>query len=282
MEKSTIEVQGGSMELRREKHDLASNDSRFSPIDQNDFDESCDQKTLKAVTDDFQNGALKPCDMVPVYLIKDGASGLYAKRIRLPSGKSEVVLVYYRSDGRCSEEISIPNSELFTIARAYCDASTAEAKREGKKAAGKVTKKLLEYWDGEVLFNTGDVISSLIEQLPSLPVDTTRTLDIKVVYARIVNKVENMKNHPGYTWISRRGYYAFWPDQFQEVAEEMAMKPKELALYLKQYGLLYLQNSSVGYQCNVKGVGNCYCVKTLRKFQTEEVEEVNGDARALL
>lgn len=41
--------------------------------------------------------------------------------------------------------------------------------------------------------------------------------------------------------------------------------------------ILHLQKSSVGNQCEVKGVGSCYCIKMLSKYQPEVVEDFSGN-----
>ena len=133
-----------------------------------------------------------------------------------------------------------------------------------------VEKKLLEYWDGTALFITKDVINIIISNQYNLPEDRSQVPDALKVYARIVDVANKQVNHPVYCDIFRKGFYAFPPALFNEIAEIFQMKATQFAQYLKRHGYLYLQDSSEGLQSYVNIFGcNCYCVRTLKEYQRE-------------
>ena len=249
--------------------------SEFSEVDLCEFENVCDIVTLETVTNAVSKGALRPTDVLPIKINNDGISGVYAKRVSQMSGKSQIALVYFRSDGSCSANILLENPDLFSIVTGAYDGATDDMTKDAKRSLKRVRNKLLEYWDGTVLFNAQEVVDTVIENQNNLPIDNTQVPDIKIVYSKIVDKANELKNHPNYCGIFRKGFYAFPPELFGEIADDLKMSPKHLAEYLKRNNLLYLQGSSVAHQCKVKFFDcYCYCVRTLKEYQ-QTVDEVD-------
>ena len=253
--------------------------SEFSEIDPREFDDVCNVEILSTVSQKISSGALKPQNLFSIMINDDGASGIYAKRVAHAGGKSQIALVFCFKEGNCSEDVLIDNSDLFTVVSGDMNnEATAEMKKDAKKALTKIRKKMLDYWDGTMIFDEHSVISAVVANQSKLPIDNSQVPDIKMVYAKIVDKANEKKNDPVLADIFRRGFYAFPTYAFEEIADELQMKPKQLAEYLKRNNLLYLQESSIGYQCKVKFFNEyCYCVRTLREYQQDvtAVDDIN-------
>lgn len=253
---------------KQQRNEIATTNSMFSEIDLNEFEESCKLETLEMISRAIQNGALRPEGLCPIEIMEDGVTGLYAKRVNSCDGKSNVAIVYFRNDGSCTEDILISNADLYSIIAAVQSWATPEVKKDAKRALKKLEKTLLDYWDG-IIFNAADVVQKIAENLSKLPVDNSRIPDVKIVYSTILDFADSWSVGSQESIFLRRGFYAFPPNHFEEIAGKLQMTTKTLAEFLKRNGLLYLQNSSCGYQSNVRGEGNCYCVRVLKQFEHE-------------
>lgn len=241
----------------------------FEEIDLSEFGEVCDSETLVNVSNAFSNGALKPKDLMPIMINPDGISGVYAKRVIKFDDTSHSALVFCRIDGSCTEDIPIDNKDLYDVCFGACATATEKMKNDGEKALKRIRNKMLEYWDGRIMFDAQCVAERVATYQSRLPVDN-QIPDIKKVYAKIVGKAEEQINHPYYCNIFRKGFYAFPPELFAEIAKELQMTSTKLAQLLKRNGLLHLQDSSIGYQCYVNYFkDNCYCVLTIKQYQHE-------------
>lgn len=269
-EPCSVDIDGKlSKQLVETSNEIATDNSMFSAIDESEFDTDYCPKTYKNVSLAIQNGALRPQDMLAIELLEDGITGLYAKRVNESSGKSYVALVYYRSDGTCTEDIKLENKDLVPLVFSTMEGASQECIKEAKKPYNRIQNKILEYWDGTVIFDIAEVIKKLAANLNQLPVDSTQCPDVNFVYTKVVEFVDKYWGGPEQVNFFRRGFYAFHPMYFKDLAESVQMEPKKLAEFLKRNHLLYLQDSGHAFQCKVRDIGNCYCVRVIKDLERE-------------
>lgn len=252
---------------------LAVRQTIVSEIDKSEF-EDFKNETLEIILTHNGLGIMGVKGM-PIYLLPDGISGFYARNVELNGGVNMIALNKYETGKSISDDILINNYDIIQIYNSTKKCITKEQSREGKKSYTKIAKLLSLYSFRNVIIDPIVIIMTLIKSFSQLPLDSQETMDINKIYSSVVDYVnETMITK----LLERKGFYAFDDYNFGELADRIKISKDQLLEILKKNGLLYLQKSSVGYQSKVKGMGNCYCIRTLTLFQTaEDLERISKE-----
>ena len=272
------------------KAELAVRQEIVTEIDKSEFEDLCKSETLNTILKNNGVGVLG-IKGVPIYLLDDGISGFYARRIELKGGMNMIALNKYETGKAISDDILIDNydiNQIYASAKEIKDTKkntstqediNKELLKNGKKSFIKVVKIISKYSLKNEMIDATIIINSLIANYSRLDSDNQDTIDINKIYCSIVDFV-NQECYEGL--FTRKGFYAFNDQHFSELVDEIMLTKQQLLEILIKNNLLYIQNSSGGYQSKVRGMGNCYCIKTLKCFQSiESFEQIDKDDEKL-
>lgn len=268
---------------------MIAQESAFLEVDQNDFEE--DTKSIE-IYNEIQNtkksGAFVPLNGLTLLFVSNGGTKVFAKRVAKGGGYGNPVLVFVYTDGSVSEDVEIKMEELFIISGGnygkLIDGIDEDDVREARKYIKQISGRILSYWSGDMEIMPKHLIKLLKDNLPALGVDRGNELDVDKVYAAIWRYVEMEYTGHAKGYMKRKGMYALTREDMDKIVNYLGVKTIDVINILKRHNLLYLQPSSIGYQCEVKWVDadekgrrSCYCVKILAKYKHEDYEDFTGD-----
>jgi hypothetical protein len=225
-------------------------------------------KLLEART----SGAFIPIEKLVLLYVGTNGTKIFGRRVSKDGDRGEPVITFVYSDGIIADGIEIKMAELLQISYGNFgkehESVESDDVKEAKKKIKAITKRLSRYWDFELGIRIEEFLKILVRSISRLKIDRENELDIAAVYSYIYRYVQEVKNHPSKPYIIRNGYYAL-------LSEDMI----EIVKILKQNSFLELQGSSVGYQAEVRGIGNCYRVRILNGFRPapEEIVDFSGN-----
>lgn len=248
------------------------NATELIEIDESEFESEIDPKLREEIEQLKRQGVFIPTDKFTILLTSNDGSSIMAKKNVHKGNRSDIAIVYAYNDGSRSDEVIINNAELLTMVRGNFgrdderddENAVSEDKADiaaAKKALKKFEERLLPYWRFGINIPTHAIVQMICRIYNQLKEDRSESPDIYNIYSYIIKKVESDRNHPGYSWIIRKRFYALPENYLEEIAVKFGLNTKELIMLLKHSNLLYLQDSSIGYQCKVKDIGYCYCVR---------------------
>ena len=258
------------------------NANELVEIDESEFVNEIDPDLKKEVEKMKFQGVFIPADEFTILCHVDNGAAILAKKNIYKGNRSDVAIVYAHSDGSRSDEVIISNSDLLLLSRGNFGEDNNTADKAdialAKKTLRKFEERLLPFWRYGTNVSSVFIIKTICGMYSHLKEDRSALPDIYSIYSFIIKKAETNITHPCYFYMVRRQFYAFTEVDFTEIASHFGLNIKELAIMFKQANLLYTQTSTVGYQCNVKGIGNCYCVKMPKSRMGKfEVEDLSSD-----
>lgn len=270
----TSEIEAGKI-----YHSLAKAQENFIATVDEDF--FVDNTQTCAILDEIDTakarGAFVPTRYFRLIYGKENTTKIFAKRVAKNGNRGEPVIILAYPDGEVSPELEISMAELMRVSYGnYGEMKEGINKKDVTHAdilIKRIGDRILPYWELDIGISVIDLLKILSTSLSNLEVDRGEEIDVNVVYSAIYKYVQKSNNYPTKGYLIRKGFYALLADDLLEVASGINISIPKFIKILKQYDLLHLQKSSIGYQCEVKGVGSCYCIKMLVKFQPTEVEK---------
>lgn len=239
-------------------------------------DDTLESPILDEITEAKESGAFIPTKYLTLIYGNEKTTKIFAKRVVRNGNRGEPVIVFAYKDGEVSPEIEVKMAELMRISYGnFGEPQEGINKKDVAHAEAlinKIGERILPYWEFDLEIRVVGLIKVLSKNISSLAVDRGNELDITLIYHYIYKYVQKLKDRPDKGYFIRKGFYALTREDMLEVASGLDSTAPKIIEILKQHNLLYLQNSSIGNQCEVKGVGSCYCIKMLAKFQPKEVE----------
>ncbi|MVX63095.1 hypothetical protein GKZ28_05205 [Clostridium chromiireducens] len=255
----------------------------IAPVDEEFLaDDTLDKTIWEDINKAKESGAFIPTKYLTLIHGSETTTKIFAKLVVRNGNRGEPVIVLAYTDGGVSPELEISKAELMRIS--FGNYGVKENGFDKKDVAyastliKKIGDRILPYWEFDIGMTLMELLKLLSGKLSVLKIDRGEELDVKMVYSFIYKYVQRVKSHPAKCYIIRRGFYALISEDILEVASNMNSKVPTIIKMLKQNNLLHLQDSSVGNQCEVKGVGSCYCIKMLAKYQENEVQDFSGNA----
>lgn len=252
-----------------------------------DIDDGClekdviDDKIYNEVLEAKRKGAFIPVQGMKLIYGGENRTKIFAKRVSKKGNNGEPVLIFAYTDGRISDEIEIKLEHLVKLSfLKYGRTQEVVDKKSATSAERLIEKiggKIIPYWAFDIEINIVELLKLLTSNLSTLPLDSGNQLDVSIAYWSIYKYVQKLKGNPHKCYLERRGFYALTREDMVEIASKLNSTIPEIIKILKNNGLLHLQISSIGYQCEVKGVGNCYCIKILAKYQPQSIEDFSGN-----
>jgi hypothetical protein len=251
----------------------------FLEVDQDEFKEdSVNTKVYTEIQNIKKSGAFVPIEgLTPLYVDKNTGIKVLAKRIAEDGGLGNPVLVFVYADGSTSKDIEIKMSELLDIINGKHVNADNSDKADAKKAMKKIVGRISSNWDLSMGIRVADLITILIANFSTLQVDKENELDIDSVYEAIYSYIEKVHMDPDKPYMKRKTFYALKHEDMNEIALSLGVEVIDIAKTLKRNNVLRLQKKSRGYQCEVKDVGSCYCVRILAKDKHEDYVDFNYD-----
>ena len=208
---------------------------------------------------------------------------LYVSVQNNSKGNRTVVFRQQYNDGRLSPQICVEQSDLLM----YDQFSRSKEKSLQTKAKKILTKVSEEYWgkfDGDVILDTAELMQILVRAAAQLR--SPKSIDVlenpSVLYSQIVAFIKGY-NLPYSIWVDRTAYYGLTEEQMDGLAQHFGVKRLPFLRKLNEYGLLYLTESSKGYQTKVRVPGDgdisssvewLYCIYKLEYFtQKNQLEK---------
>jgi len=280
VDQSTNNLIEATSEIEVEKiyHCLAkAQESFIATVDEDFF---VDNTQASAILDEIDSakasGAFVPTKHLRLIYGKENTTKIFAKRVAKNGNRGEPVIILVYPDGEVSPELEISMAELMRVSHGnYGETKDGMNKKDVAHAdtlIKKIGDRILPYWELDIGINVVELLKMLCASISTLEVDRGEEIDVNMVYSAIYKYIQKSNNYPTKGYLIRKGFYALLSEDILEVASWMNTTSPKIIKILKQYDLLYLQKSSIGNQCEVKGVGSCYCIKMLAKFQPEEVE----------
>lgn len=179
-------------------------------------------------------------------------SQLYVSVQNNSKGDRVVVFRQQYNDGRLSPQICVGQSDLLM----YDQFSRSKDKSLQTKAKKILTKVSEQYWgkfDGDVILDTAELMQILIRAAAQLrsPNSTDVLENPSLLYSQIVAFIKG-HNLPYAMWVDRTAYYGLFDEQIDGLAQHFGVKRLPFLKKLDEYGLLYLTESSKGYQTKVR------------------------------
>lgn len=177
-------------------------------------------------------------------------------------GQRTVEFCQKYSDGSYSPTIAVKQSELF-YANLYhfnTSALSGQTRTKVNRILDRVRDDYLSVLKYNEAINIFDILKALIIALPNLPeyCEEEAPLTPEAFYKRFIDAMNGDYDTTGkysgrmFVLNEYKAYYALTGDNICELACRMGMKKGELLMRLKQYNLLYLTNSSKGYQTKIR------------------------------
>lgn len=179
--------------------------------------------------------------------------GFYAKIVVNDKGRREVHYIQKYDDGTYSPEYAINQEDLFMVIGGKLSEDPSE-KKEAARLEKKLRKDYLSRCDGKMELSIfGQLLKVLYAIYQQLPVENaTSEMSVEELYSEVIH---TMKQTYSYLWqnndTERCGYFALADFQIDYIAQELQMTRKKLLELLKKYKLLFLPDSSRGYQAKV-------------------------------
>ncbi len=217
---------------------------------------------------------------------------LYARIYEDHKGFRYVDFCQRYNNNSLSPQMRISQDDLMTTAmyeygtRSIDEAGTG-VKRKISNFKAKVHKEYFGKFRGSFgdMLPVEDILYGIAIALHMLPVysDDDRTLKRTEFYYQVV---EMAKNRPSQTVGKFNSYYALTEEEIGHIAQDLKKDRISFLRELKDYGLLYLTDSSKGYQTNVRckyddGTSRTewrYCILKMDHLAgVEEEKEEGGD-----
>lgn len=258
----------------------AAQEKAFLPVDQNEFDDKPEHSEIYA---DIQNakisGALIPTQILSLMFMGKAGTKIFAKRVAKGGALGDIALVFDYNDGNISEDVEVAMFDVMTIAMGnygeHYDGINKDNLTDAKKSIKKVAGRVLRYWTGDLDIGIKDLVRLLYTNLSSLKVDRGMEISVDRVYAAIYGYVEKEHGYPEKHYMKRKSVYALTREDLKRAIEGVGIEVDGAIKLLNRHNLLYLQPSSIGYQCEVKGGGSCYCVRILANYKHEDYTDYN-------
>lgn len=255
----------------------------YAQIEDDDFEEDKIGKEIVSELNDARiNGAFLDMSKLTLIYGRQNTTKIFAKRVISNGNNGEPVLVFLYTNGRTTPEISITMQEIMTVRFGNYGIENEQIDKynlnQARKILRKLGERLFQYWNVDINISISRLIELLEVNYNSLKIDTGTELDIALVYSVIFKYIQSEKSRMR-DEIERKSVYALQKEDMMNIASKLNLKLGELVKYLKNNYILHLQNSSVGYQCEVKGLGSCYCIRKLNKYKDENI--VNLDFNAM-
>ena len=183
-------------------------------------------------------------------------------------------------NGAFSAKMAVRQADLYRLAlfrmrNAGNQKKTTQKSADARRIEAFVSKLTDEYLGkletGELL-DIGLVLSALFTVRESLPVyrETAEHLGQKLYEDILYVFQTQMASNVSLCTLKKKSYYALPRDDFEILARSLGMTSAVLRKKLAEYNLLYLTESSVGYQTKVRypdgNTIDCYCIYDLAYF----------------
>ena len=267
---------------------MIAQENAFIEVDQNDFEE--DSKSIE-IYNEIQNikksGAFVPIKGLKLLSIGNEGTMIFAKRIAKGGGFGNPVLVFVYTDGSMSDDVEIKIGDLLIIAEGNYgepkDNLDKDDIADAKKLIKQISGKIISYYAGDIRIMPKELIKLLVKNLSTLPVDKGNELDVDTLYAVIMKYIEKVSDYPTKSYIKRKSVYALTHEDMEEIVMYLGagIKIIDVVSMLRRNNILHLQASAKN-QCEVKGVGSCYCIKIFKGFKHEDYVDFNFDPNELL
>lgn len=253
----------------------------FLKIDQDEFEEEDVNTEIYAQIQNIKKrGALVPIEgMTPLYVDKNTGIKILAKRVAEENTLGNPVLVFVYSDGSISKEIKIEMEDLLNIkAGEHINADNSD-KSNAKKVMRKIIGIISSNWDLSMGISVQDLITILIGNFFTLPVDKEKELDFDSAYEAVYSYIEKTHMNPDKNYMKRKQFYALKREDMDVIAEMLGVEIIDIAKILARHSALRLPKNRKrrGYQCEVKDAGSCYCVKIFANNEHEDYVDFNFD-----
>lgn len=270
------------MEVAKIYNDLEKAQAEFlAPIDEECLvDDTLDSAILTEIDKAKACGAFVPMHFLKLIYGGENTTKIFAKRVVRNGNRGEPVIVLAYVGGGVSPELQISMAELMRVSFGNYGEMEGGNKKDvihAETLIRRIGDRILPYWEPDLGIGVIGLLKILSGSISSLAIDRGDELDVSVVYTSIYKYVQKEKYFKVY--LERKGFYALLSEDMLEVASRMGITVPELIKLLKQYNLLRLQKSSIANQCEVKGVGSCYCIGMLLNFQPEKVEVFRENVR---
>ena len=182
------------------------------------------------------------------------------------------------SDGTYTPKLSISQSSLYRLNDAHFNVLNITSSIQRKRAETLIDELEDKYINGVSLdtsnvYEIMDILELLFKVSSLLPESREVAKDGAIVLYEQIRE-ELVLSSSSYVSIPK-AYYALLESDLVDLARRLGMSKLALAKKLKEYNLLYLQESSRGYQTKVRVGGsrpcNFYCIYKLEYF-----DEVTG------
>lgn len=179
---------------------------------------------------------------------------IYARICENSKDERLVEYVQQYSDGTFSEKMSMLQSDLF-IAAAYRFISKDIPEPKLKNKVSTFMVNTLRDYTGKITrpgeqMDIIQILNIIIQNYQKLPCDQeTKTNTPIQLYKTVIKHIMEI----GMGLLDEHEtYYTIFDEQMEEIAQKMGMKRLDLLRKLNDYGFLYLQGSSEGYQIKVR------------------------------
>lgn len=216
---------------------------------------------------------------------------VYAHIIENENGERYIEFCEQYENGQYTPRFKIAQDDLIMAAK--CGFQPQTISKESSLAHIKsgvikfMTKLEREYYrkhSGNQMHDIVQILITLCGVLNKLPVEKEIP---EIDAATFSNSVLETIDRYIFNDFQHKSYYALCDDEIHTIAEHLEMKRIELLKRLKQYGLLYLTPSSMGYKTNVrlKCYGSTktytewrYCIYNLEYLNTLKEKQMGLEA----
>ena len=210
--------------------------------------------------------------------IKGACDGrLYAGLEIQEDGKRVVRLKQLQSDGTYTPCFTIEQASLVISARhaKNIDTATKTVKAMLNKFIREFTSQYYNVTNISDIYDVDDILNAVIRALPNLPIVVSKNsmMDAREFYIRLVDMIYEL---PFVVSDSHKSHFVLDEKALDELAESMEMSKKQLLGYLREFGFLYLTQSSLEYKTRVRDRLGCltwsYCIKRLSYLDESDAD----------
>ena len=195
----------------------------------------------------------------------DSGGVIYAKIQVDPTGNRHILYCQRYENGSFSPQMQVSQANLLYAATQEFTAKNISIPLQKRDLSHFVSSATNDYFGklcGTPVLNIVDILSALCKHLGNLPVtkEITGELTTQQLYDEVCH---HMTRIPHFLYGTHKSYHALCDYGINYIAEQLEMKPKELIKKLAEHHLLYLPDSSKGYQAkvNIDGTGEwLYCI----------------------
>lgn len=189
----------------------------------------------------------------------DTGHRIYARICENSKGERLVEYVQQYSDGMFSKTMGILQSDLLIAANYKFISKDIPDPRLKSKVSAFLLNTLRDYTGkitrpGEQM-DIIQILNIIVQNYQKLPCDQeTEQQDTPLcLYKRVIKHIREISIG---LVDEHEAYYTVFEDQMEGIAQKMNMRKLDLLRNLNEYGFLYLQGSSGGYQINVRFKGD--------------------------